>query len=205
MPRSKLYCEQLALEQATVLFSQHGYEGTSLAMLTSTLGIGKQSLYDCFGDKRALLSKCLAQAAGSFKPALHLQRARLTGRAAIEHFFADLVTLCLSEEDHGCLVSNLLLEKGASDPDIQDEAAHYWRQSEQALRASCERGLQDGSIRCKHSAEVLAAMLMTWMSGLRVSARSSEMPSSSTKRVRTNDLTIMRTSTEVFLRGLFSE
>ncbi len=192
MPRTKLYNQDQALAQATLLFTQHGYEGTSLAMLTSALGIGKQSLYDCFGDKRALLSKCLAQATGSFKPALHLQRARLSGRAAIEHFFTDLVELCLSEKDYGCLVSNLLLEKGASDPDIQDEAAHYWRQSHQALRATCERGLQDGSINSKQSAETLAAMLMTWMSGLRVSARSSAV-------------TAMRASTKVFLENLLAK
>lgn len=171
MSRNKLYCEEAALQKATALFTRHGYNGTSLAMLTSELQIGKQSLYDCFGDKRQLLSSCLANAAQQFKPARHLLQTRLDARTTIERFFDDLVNECANPENPGCLVSNLLLEKGHSDNDIRDEAVGFWRVTQQALLQHCERGLLDGSINSDSSAAVLAASLMTWMSGLRISAR----------------------------------
>ena len=41
------------------VFSTHGYNGTSLSLLTEAMGIGKKSLYDTFGDKRSLFFKAI--------------------------------------------------------------------------------------------------------------------------------------------------
>jgi TetR/AcrR family transcriptional regulator, transcriptional repressor for nem operon len=171
MPRTKLYCEDTALNKATELFTRHGYNGTSLAMLTDALNMGKQSLYDCFGDKRQLLSSCLANAAQQFRPARHLLESRLSARVSIERFFDAIIAECLNVDHPGCLVCVLLLEKGQSDPNIRDEAAQFWRQSEQALHAQCERGVGEGSIVSASNAKVLSATLITWLSGLRIAAR----------------------------------
>jgi len=43
-----------ALERAMVLFWRQGYEATSLSDLLGEMGIGRQSLYNAFGDKQAL-------------------------------------------------------------------------------------------------------------------------------------------------------
>ena len=43
-----------ALERALQVFWRHGYEGTSLDALCEAMQIGRQSLYNTFGDKRAL-------------------------------------------------------------------------------------------------------------------------------------------------------
>ncbi|MEV6769302.1 TetR/AcrR family transcriptional regulator [Nocardia sp. NPDC051030] len=40
-----------ALEQAMLAFWNHGYEGTSIAMLTKSMGINAPSLYAAFGGK----------------------------------------------------------------------------------------------------------------------------------------------------------
>jgi hypothetical protein len=89
----------------------------------------------------------------------------------IAKFFDEIISECTNSDHAGCLVSNLLLEKGGCDPDIRDEATGFWRATQQALYAQCARGLDDGSIRSKSSAATLASSLMTWMSGLRVAAR----------------------------------
>jgi TetR/AcrR family transcriptional regulator, transcriptional repressor for nem operon len=171
MPKPRAFDKSHALNQATQLFSTHGFEGTSLSMLTHELGVGKQSLYDTFGDKRALLSECLANSAQQFKPARWLQQPNITGRVAIEKFFAELIEECLDAGHGGCLVSNLLLEKAKSDQGIAQEASHYWTRSAQALTEVCARGQADGSIAAETPAATLAQLLMTWMSGMRVSAR----------------------------------
>lgn len=51
MARPKSFDPDQALDRAIGLFREHGYEGTSAAMLVDAMGIGRQSLYDSFGDK----------------------------------------------------------------------------------------------------------------------------------------------------------
>src|SRR5258705_379412 len=48
-----------ALERAIAVFWEHGYDATSIALLTKALGIGAPSLYAAFGDKRALFLDAL--------------------------------------------------------------------------------------------------------------------------------------------------
>ena len=48
------------LERATQLFWERGYEATGMTHLLEHVGIGRQSLYDTFGGKRALFLECLS-------------------------------------------------------------------------------------------------------------------------------------------------
>lgn len=48
-----------ALETALTEFWRHGYETTSVAMLTKAMGINPPSLYAAFGDKRQLFSEAV--------------------------------------------------------------------------------------------------------------------------------------------------
>src|ERR1700740_3075304 len=61
MARTKEFDPQQALETAMHTFWRLGYERTSLDVLMQETGIARQSLYDTFGDKRALYLQALAQ------------------------------------------------------------------------------------------------------------------------------------------------
>ena len=43
-----------AIEQAMLLFWEHGYEATSLNDLTTALSVAPSSIYTAFGDKKGL-------------------------------------------------------------------------------------------------------------------------------------------------------
>jgi hypothetical protein len=60
MARSKEFDEGRDLAAAMDLFGRQGYENTSLEALMREMGIARQSLYDTFGDKRALYLKAMA-------------------------------------------------------------------------------------------------------------------------------------------------
>ena len=60
MARSKEFDTERALAAAVNLFWRLGYENSSLDMLMHEMGISRQSLYDTFGDKRALYLKAMA-------------------------------------------------------------------------------------------------------------------------------------------------
>src|SRR3569623_2463758 len=51
MARPKLFDSEQALDAAIGVFREHGFEGTSADMLVNAMKIGRQSLYDTFGDK----------------------------------------------------------------------------------------------------------------------------------------------------------
>lgn len=58
MARIKEFDRDEALDAAIAVFREHGFEGTSTEMLLKAMKIGRQSLYDTFGDKWKLY--CLA-------------------------------------------------------------------------------------------------------------------------------------------------
>ena len=57
--RPRSFDRDEALERAIAVFWEHGYDATSIALLTGALGIGAPSLYAAFGDKRALFLEAL--------------------------------------------------------------------------------------------------------------------------------------------------
>ena len=59
MARPKAFDPTQALDAALATFWQRGYEKTSLDDLIAATGVGRQSLYDTFGDKRALYLRAL--------------------------------------------------------------------------------------------------------------------------------------------------
>src|SRR5260370_8933136 len=59
MARPKEFKEGEALRKAVSLFCQQGFAATSTDELMRVMGIGRQSMYDTFGDKRALFLKAL--------------------------------------------------------------------------------------------------------------------------------------------------
>ena len=95
------------------LFWAKGYEGTSVADLTETLGIGKPSLYAAFGDKQSLFRAALERyaagpagyvAAALGKPtALEVARVLLSGAADLHTDFSN---------PGGCLTVNGAIASG---------------------------------------------------------------------------------------------
>jgi TetR/AcrR family transcriptional regulator, copper-responsive repressor len=59
MGRPRSFDRDDVLERATMLFWKHGYDATSVSLLTEAMGIGAPSLYAAFGDKRGLFKEAL--------------------------------------------------------------------------------------------------------------------------------------------------
>ena len=96
------------------------------------------------------------------------------GRAAIDQFFGGLLGQCSSTDaaEKSCVVSSGLLE-AIDDVEIRHELLGKWHFTHEMLRAAIERGQKDGSIANPLGSAALADLLMSLMSGMRVSARAS--------------------------------
>ncbi len=107
MGRPREFDTDAALEKAMRLFWLKGYEGTSVADLTGTLGISRPSLYAAFGDKQSLFRAALERYATG--PAVYVAAAlaKPTAREVAEKLLKGAADLQASSRNPGgCLTVN---------------------------------------------------------------------------------------------------
>jgi TetR/AcrR family transcriptional repressor of nem operon len=177
MPREKQFDDDAVLECAADVFAANGYQGTSLSMLLEATGLGKQSLYNSFGDKRSLYLQAVDCAAARYGAVQREMQRAVSGRAAVQVFFEHLLGYCASRDParRSCIVSAGLLE-GVDDPLIAQRLREKWAGTHEVLRAAVERGQKDGSVTNTAPSAELADLLLSVMGGLRVSARAGYAP-----------------------------
>mgnify|MGYP003339768477 CR=1 FL=1 len=132
------------------------------------------SLYNAFGDKRALFRRVLERYLDTgLRERLKRFEASLPPRQAIAAFFNELVELSLDDRQRrGCLLVNSALEVAPHDAEFKRTIAAALRDAEAFFRRCVSAGQADGSIAGDQSAEDLARMLLAVLLGLRVLARS---------------------------------
>lgn len=173
MARPREFDETAVLDAAVQCFWSHGYEATSIRDLAQNMGITGASLYNAFGDKRALYQRALDHYVE------HRSRDRLTRletqfppREAIGAFFDEIIERSLSDPLHmGCLVVNAALEIAPHDAECQCVVAEVFTQLEAFFRRCIIAGQRAGSISIGQSADDLARMLLGIHLGIRVLAR----------------------------------
>src|SRR5262249_1274392 len=87
MARPKSFDEDAVLDQAVQLFWERGYDGHSVADLEAHVGVGRQSLYNSFGDKQALFLKALDRYERNAGAAIEQLAVSDAGLEAIRRYF----------------------------------------------------------------------------------------------------------------------
>ena len=194
MARPRQFDEQDVRDRIADVFAAHGFRGTSLSMLTDAAGVGKQGLYNAFGDKQALYLQALDMAAARMSGAQDTMAACPNGRAAIEAFFATVVQLSADPDPavNTCIVSAGLLE-GIGEAPVSDKLCEKWSCTQDLLTTAVRRGQRDGTVRSDVEAQEWARLLMAVMSGLRVSARA------------LRDEELLRRTADLALQGLWTD
>lgn len=172
MPRERSFSEPEVLDRLTDAFSTHGYAGTSLALLQEVTGLGKQSLYNVFGDKQSMYLQaidCAVQRGAQGAAAMH---AAADGRAGLALYFDLIVQTCASADpaQHNCIITGGLLQ-GLDEAPLIWALTSRWRATLELLRSVVERGQRDGSIANPAPSVELAELLIGLISALRVAAR----------------------------------
>ncbi|SME92724.1 transcriptional regulator, TetR family [Tistlia consotensis] len=174
MARPRQFDEAAALDAAVQCFWAQGYEATSVRDLAARMGITGASLYNAFGDKRALYRRAIDRyVAQSFGERARRLEAGLPPRAAIAAFFAEMIERSLDDRERkGCLLVNSALESAPADPELRRAVAAMIAEIEAFFRRCVEAGQRDGTISTAQPAEDLARLLLSVQLGLRVLARS---------------------------------
>ncbi len=161
------------LNRAMNAFFEKGYEGTSLSDLERVTGLGRQSLYGAFGDKRALFSRVVEHYFETqLKPAfIDLLDAPGSALGNIERLLALMEQTALSPEFNGCLVGNSVAELGVVDADTAALLARKLELIEEALVRALRRAQRDGEVQKCLDPRVTARSLLALTQGLALMAR----------------------------------
>jgi AcrR family transcriptional regulator len=175
MPRGRprSFDADQALDTALELFWQHGYEGTSVSMLTEAIGINMPSLYAAFGNKEELFRKVLDRYVED--PASYLPTALQapTAREAAEQLFAGAINMVMNRSHpDGCLLVQGALSAGPTAESVRIELARRRGRAEAAIRKRFERAQNEGDLPASVDVPKLARFVMTVIWGMSVQAAS---------------------------------
>jgi AcrR family transcriptional regulator len=172
MARPREFDRELALERAKGVFWAKGYAPASTEDLLAAMGIGRQSLYNAFGDKRALYLEALeryqrATASG------HLQRLKAPASplAGVKALLLGLIAEDDGQRALGCMGVGAVAEFG-SDPVLAELRARIGPVLSSCLVERLREGQAQGEIDPAMDVEDAARFIQMTMTGLQLAARS---------------------------------
>jgi TetR/AcrR family transcriptional repressor of nem operon len=172
MARPREFDEDLVMDATIQCFWSRGYQATSMKDLVAKTGITAASLYNAFGDKRALFRAALDHYVKGSVGERIWRCESLPPRDAIGAFFGEIVNRSLSDRDHkGCMLVNSALEVAPHDAEFQEIIAGVLNRIERFFLKSIKAGQADGTITRSMSARNLAHHLLAVLMGVRVLAR----------------------------------
>lgn len=168
MARPKEFDDEAAIDAAIAIFREHGFEGTSAQMLVDAMGIGRQSLYNTFGDKWGIYRAAVQRYARCEGSAHH--QAVTSEARAIDGIRAMLLRVA-GDAERGCLGVNSVVEFGVTRPELVEIRAAASATLLKLFADTVRRGQEEGDIASSLDPEEVASFLVAQCSGLRIAAR----------------------------------
>ena len=167
MARPREFDETAVLQAAVGCFWSQGYEATSVRDLAQNMGITGASLYNAFGDKRALYRRSLDHyIANSFGDRVRRFESELPPLDALKAFFAEIIERSITDKERkGCMLVNSALELAPHDKEFRRVVAGVLGDVEAFFRRCVEAGQSSGKITTAQSAEDLARLLLSVLLG----------------------------------------
>jgi TetR/AcrR family transcriptional regulator, transcriptional repressor for nem operon len=172
MARPKAFDPASALAAAGRTFWRNGYEKTSIDDLMAETNVGRQSLYDTFGDKRALYLGALDAYRRSTQDVM--RRLFASGRHVRQCFETILFGICEeSRADHkrGCLLLSANLERDADDKTVAALVKRNHREVVAIFEDALLEAQRAGTLAANKNAPALAIFFVATIQGMRTTAR----------------------------------
>lgn len=173
MGRPRAFDRDQAIEQAMDVFWRHGYEGASMAELTSAMGLNPPSLYAAFGNKEGLFRAVLDRYAEGRADFMDDVLSAPTSRQVVERYLRGSAEMALEpKKPAGCLVLQSGLTCGKGGEAVVEELAERRRDPECQLKTRFERARDEGDLPRGVEPLTLARYLVAVNNGLCVQATS---------------------------------
>lgn len=171
--RPKEFVEEEALDQALATFWAHGYGSTGLAELTEAMGIGRQSLYDTFGDKRSLFLRALRSYCDrQFGMVSSVLAGAGTPGERLTAFLDAWVTMYSGPMQNGCLLVSSIGEfAAAGDDEVLEFVTRQMDRFQAMMQTVIQAAIDAGEIDDRFDAPDLTQTLLAAARGLSIQAR----------------------------------
>lgn len=173
MSRERSFVEEDVRAAVLTAFLKGGYAATSLSDIEIAAGLGRRSLYDSFGDKRALFLRALKDFRAdaetvNLSPLADPQ----AGIDAIDAALSGLVRFAPTPKGRlGCLICNTAREPVAADPDVAREINGYFKAVRSLFQRALENAQRGGGFSADRSPESAAHFLLGVLVSICVLAR----------------------------------
>ena len=172
--RPRAFDREKALAEAMRLFWIKGYEATSIADLTSAMGIGSPSLYAAFGSKNALYAEALSHYGQTYEPLIWARFfSAPTARASVQALLMDsaaALTGCLVDIPHGCMVA-LAAISAQENPELAELVRANREQTLTRLTKRLRQAKREGEIPPGSDVHALARFVQTVQNGMSILAK----------------------------------
>jgi AcrR family transcriptional regulator len=175
MARPKEFDRDVAVERAMSVFWLKGYAATSTDDLLQAMEIGRQSMYDTFGDKRRLYVEALERYQLE-SVAGHIRRLRSIASplAGIEALLVGVISSDRTTRERGCMGVGAICEFGNADTELAELRVKSGRMLHKAVVERLQDAQAAGEIGGTTDIERAARFVETTMFGLQVAAKAGE-------------------------------
>lgn len=154
------------------LFWSHGYEATGMSALCAQMGLGRQSVYNAFGDKESLFAEALTHYGRTMlQPIIAMLDAPGSGLANVESVLQMWTERAQDPSHQGCMMANSIAEFGLKEPRISQALASMLADMEAAFYRALRRAEEDGELPAGRDPRSLARLLTTVGQGLSAVSR----------------------------------
>lgn len=169
--RPRSFDESAVLDSAMNTFWERGYDSTSYPDLVEATGLGRQSLYQAFGDKRSLFTAVLRHYGECVtQESIEILEADSSPTDNIRYWLNRLRERS-GRHRNGCLLTNSAVEIVPHDAEIAHVVQKELLRVERALRDTIRRAVNTGELPEQINAGELATYFFGIAQGLMVMGR----------------------------------
>jgi AcrR family transcriptional regulator len=177
--RPRAYDPDAALQRATEVFWDLGYNGASLDDLSGAMDMNRPSLYAAFGDKHSLYLRALASYRQMAREAMREELScELPFAEALRRVYGRAIAIYTGGRGSaaGCFLVGTAATEAVHDAEIRKILAAGLRELDEQLEARIDQAVRHGEFESPIEPSVLARVACGIMNSLAVRARAGESP-----------------------------
>lgn len=173
--RPKQFETAQVLQAALHVFWSKGFAATSISDLVKAMGVGRQSLYNEFGDKRSLFVAALKNYDESTREKTSdILFGASSSFDGLQDFFEMVVSSHCTSESKGCFLNSSIAVKDGDDQALSDLMVSIALRMRDSLVEVVRKGVESGEFKQNLDPFTQGTLLFTLLQGLNVVGKCGE-------------------------------
>jgi len=190
MARTRQFEQKKVIHDATILFCQKGYDGTSINDIVKATKLNRHSMYEIFKNKEGLFIECLYYFSYEVLSKLSIiLNEDPRDIDSVKTYFKTLIEYVYSSDFHGCLYCATITHNNIA-PEILNVVERYFDQQNQMFLNCLINAKEKSQIPSNKNTEDLATFLQTSVIGIIIGVKTN-IDRKTTEKVYENIVTTL--------------